>query len=57
MVIRKAFKYRLKAKPEDESLLRQLAGSCRFVWNKALALQKDRLRASGALAMTGWRCS
>ena len=43
MVIRKAFKYRLKAKPEDESLLRQFAGSCRFVWNKALALQKDRL--------------
>ena len=43
MVIRKAFKYRLKTKPEDESLLRQFAGSCRFVWNKALALQKERL--------------
>ena len=27
----------------DELLLRQFAGSCRFVWNKALALQKDRL--------------
>ena len=43
MIIRKAFKYRLKTKPEQEPLLRQLAGSCRFVWNKALALQKDRL--------------
>jgi putative transposase len=43
MVIRKAFKYRLKTKPEDELLLRQFAGSCRFVWNKALALQKERL--------------
>ena len=43
MMIRKAFKYRLKTKPEDELLLRQSAGSCRFVWNKALALQKVRL--------------
>src|ERR1035438_10366621 len=43
MMIRKAFKYRLKTKPEDELLLRQFAGSCRFVWNKALALQKERL--------------
>ncbi len=43
MIIRKAFKYRLKTKPEQEPLFRQLAGSCRFVWNKALALQKDRL--------------
>ena len=42
MIIRKAFNYRLKTKPE-QPLLRQLAGSCRFVWNKALALQKDRL--------------
>ena len=43
MIIRKAFKYRLKTKLEDESLLRQFAGSCRFVWNKALALQKEQL--------------
>jgi putative transposase len=43
MILRKAFKYRLKTKPEDESFLRQYAGSCRFVWNKALALQKERL--------------
>ncbi|MRR38212.1 transposase, partial [bacterium] len=43
MIMRKAFKYRLKTKPAQESLLRQFAGSCRFVWNKALALQKERL--------------
>ena len=43
MIMRKAFKYRLKTKPKDESLLKQFAGSCRFVWNKALALQKERL--------------
>src|SRR5512139_2530456 len=43
MVIRKAFKYRLKTNTEQESLLRQFAGSCRFVWNMALTLQKERL--------------
>ncbi len=43
MIIRKAFKYRLKTKPADELLLRQFAGACRFVWNKALAIQKERL--------------
>lgn len=43
MIQRKAFKYRLKAKPKDELLMRQFAGCCRFVWNKALALQKERL--------------
>jgi putative transposase len=41
-MIRKAFKYRLK----DKRRLGVLKGTCgcsRFVWNKALALQKDRL--------------
>ncbi len=46
MLIRKTFKYRLKIKPEVALLFRQFTGSCRFVWNKALALQKDHL-ASG----------
>lgn len=45
MIQRKAFKYRLKTKPEDELLMKQFAGCCRFVWNKALALQKERLDA------------
>jgi putative transposase len=45
MNVRKAYKYRLKANPEQESLFRQQAGCCRFVWNKALALQKERLDA------------
>jgi putative transposase len=43
MVIRKAYKYRLKANVQTRQLLAQFAGCCRFVWNKALALQKDRL--------------
>ena len=43
MVIRKAYRYRLKTNPHTETLFRQFSGCCRFVWNKALALQKDRL--------------
>ena len=40
MLIQKAFKYRLVTNPEQEELLRQHAGSCRYIWNKALELQK-----------------
>lgn len=41
---RKAFVYRLRFKSHDEAeKLHQFAGCCRFVWNKALALQKERL--------------
>lgn len=45
MQIRKAFKYRLKTNSGDESLFSRHAGCCRFVWNKALAVQKERLEA------------
>lgn len=43
MLQRKAFKFRLKTNQSTESLLGRIAGSNRFVWNKALALQKERL--------------
>lgn len=43
MLHRKAFKFRLKTNVALESLLAQKAGCNRFVWNKALALQKERL--------------
>jgi len=43
MKIRKAYKYRLKDKPKLEKL-NQFTGSCRFVWNRALALQLERLK-------------
>jgi putative transposase len=44
MLIRKAFLFRLRFKPSDDvTKLRQYSGCCRFVWNKALALQKKRL--------------
>ncbi len=45
MEILKAYKFQLKPNEADERLLSRFAGSCRFVWNKALALQKERLAA------------
>ena len=41
MLIRKAFKFRLKTNQTEAVALSRYAGCCRFVWNKALALQKD----------------
>lgn len=43
MIIRKAYKYRLKTNTEVEQLLYQYSGNCRFLWNKALALNLHRL--------------
>jgi putative transposase len=41
--IRKAFKFRLKVNAETNQKLNLYAGGGRFVWNKALALNLDRL--------------
>lgn len=49
MIIRKAFKYRLKATEQQKQLFRQQAGCCRFVWNKFLWLQKQMLDSSDGL--------
>jgi putative transposase len=37
-----AFKYELRPTGEQQRQMRRFAGSCRFVYNKALALQKGR---------------
>lgn len=37
-----AFKYELMPTGEQQRQMRCFAGSCRFVFNKALALQKER---------------
>jgi len=37
-----AFKYELRPNGQQQRLMRRFAGSCRFVFNKALALQKER---------------
>ncbi|NUA31866.1 RNA-guided endonuclease InsQ/TnpB family protein [Cupriavidus basilensis] len=58
-----AFKYELMPTGEQQRDMRRFAGSCRFVYNKALALQKTRYEHSekklgyGGLckALTEWR--
>ena len=42
---RQAFKYELMPDGDTQRQLRRFAGSCRFVYNKALALQKDNHEA------------
>ena len=44
MLIRKAYKFRLKPSPAQEVLLNNFAGQTRYVWNKALALNLARLK-------------
>jgi len=41
MIIQKSFKYQLRLTQEQEALCNQTAGSCRYVWNRALALKKE----------------
>ena len=45
MIIRKAYKFRLKTNSSLAQQLAQFAGSSRLVWNKGLALQKEKLNA------------
>lgn len=52
----KAYKYQLKTNETKERILRRFAGSCRFIFNKALALQQENREAGkkfiGYVAMT-----
>lgn len=41
MIISKGFKYKLRLTKEQESFCGKTAGSCRYVWNKGLALKKE----------------
>jgi putative transposase len=58
-----AFKYELIPTGEQQRDMRRFAGSCRFVFNKALALQKERYErgekrlgyAGLCKLLTGWR--
>lgn len=45
MIIRKAYKFRLKTNQTKARKVAQFAGCSRLVWNKALAFQKERLNA------------
>ncbi|AOI72764.1 RNA-guided endonuclease InsQ/TnpB family protein [Burkholderia ubonensis] len=58
-----AFKFELMPSGEQQRQMRRYAGSCRFVYNKALALQKENYDAGGkfigyvamAKHLTAWR--
>ncbi|WP_420212192.1 RNA-guided endonuclease InsQ/TnpB family protein [Burkholderia aenigmatica] len=58
-----AFKFELMPNGEQQRDMRRFAGSCRFVYNKALALQKENYEAGGkfigyvamARHLTEWR--
>lgn len=43
----KAYKFRLRPNSEQEDLMRRFAGCCRFVWNKALALEETNHASGG----------
>lgn len=44
MKIQKAFKFKLRPSKTHETALLKMVGSCRFVWNKLLAIQNARLK-------------
>ncbi|MHB8254034.1 MAG: helix-turn-helix domain-containing protein [Acidiferrobacter sp.] len=63
MLMRKAVRYRLETPSEQDHLLTRAAGGWRFVWNRALAIQKSyREHGCGMLSygdmarcLTTWR--
>lgn len=65
MLQRKAVRYRLEPSPEQETLLSRAVGCARFVWNRALSIQKSYLdQGCGILSyvdmakcLTTWRNS
>lgn len=42
-----AYKFQLRPKAGQENFMRRFSGCCRFLWNKALALEKDAYEADG----------
>lgn len=47
MIIRKAFRYRLKPGREQKHKLTNFAGACRFVYNRGLANRKEQYEKAG----------
>ena len=56
MVIRRGFRFKLKAPPKIETAFRTMAGHARFVWNKALQLNLDRLERREPIVRYGDLC-
>lgn len=42
-----AYKFQLRPNAGQESLMRRFAGCCRFLWNKALAMEKETYEREG----------
>ena len=38
----KSFKYQMRLNKEQEIFCNQIAGSCRYVWNRALGIKKQQ---------------
>ena len=49
MLIKKAFRFRIKLEFDLEEKLIFFAGACRFVWNKFLILNRERLKDGHAI--------
>ncbi len=47
--VQKAYKYQLKTNGDIEGQLTRICGSSRFLWNKSLALNLDRLEKGQSL--------
>ena len=58
-----AYRFQIRPKAEQETSLRRFAGCCRFLWNKALALEKETYDTEGkrlgynalAALLTTWK--
>ena len=49
MIVRKAFKFRLNIKPSQNKKLFEFSGACRFLWNKCLYINKERLQRKNSI--------
>lgn len=49
MIIRKAYKFRLKPSKEQRDLMSHFSGCCRFLWNKCLRLSLNRLESKQSI--------
>ena len=52
-----AFRFELRPERKQRQQMRGFAGSCRFVFNRALALQKELFELSGAHASYADLCA
>ncbi len=57
MQILQAFKFQLLPKYQQQLSMRKFAGCCRYVWNKALALEKDAYENTGKYISYASLCS